>query len=202
MPVFWLLQYTHRRCFESFVQNAVDARREADQNTESTVVTNTMKLIGNSSSGYQIMDCSRHTKTIYVKVSHMDKFYDNRFLKPLNELPGQIYAVEMDKTRIELNETTIVGFCYPPRNNNCWLLLTPNLRCCNSIKISPLSVIWTNMTWLNRILIVFKWYLVRKNSTTWVDQKYDYCDTGWCKAVAVITLQKSPAAIYPTRKLQ
>ena len=65
--VFWFLQYTPRRCFQSFVQNVVDARREGDRNKNSTVVAETMKLIGNSSYGYQIMDRSRHTNTKYVK---------------------------------------------------------------------------------------------------------------------------------------
>ena len=77
--VFWYLQYTPRRCFETFVQNVVDARREGDQNKESTVVAETMKLIGNSSYGYQIMDRSRHTNTKYVKGSQVDKFINNRF---------------------------------------------------------------------------------------------------------------------------
>ena len=108
--VFWFLQYTPRRCFETFVQNVVDARREGDQNKESTVVAETMKLIGNSSYGYQIMDRSRHTNTKYVKGSQVDKFINNRFFKTMNELPEQIYEVEMSKTRIEHKEPIIVGF--------------------------------------------------------------------------------------------
>ena len=77
--VFWFLQYTPRRCFETFVQNLVDARREGDQNKESTVVAEKMKLIGNSLNGYQIMTSSRHTKTKYLKGSLVDKFINNRF---------------------------------------------------------------------------------------------------------------------------
>ena len=34
--VFWFLQYTPRECFQSFVQNVVDARREGDRNKDST----------------------------------------------------------------------------------------------------------------------------------------------------------------------
>ena len=108
--VFWFLQYTPRRCFETFVQNVVDARREGDQNRESTVVAETMKLIGNSSYGYQIMDRSRHTNTKYVKGSQVDKFINNRFFKTMNELPEQIYEVEMSKSRIDHKEPIIVGF--------------------------------------------------------------------------------------------
>ena len=50
-------------CFNKFVQSAVNARREGDQNPNSTVVAETMKLLANSSYGYQIMDRSRHTVT-------------------------------------------------------------------------------------------------------------------------------------------
>ena len=49
----------------NFVQSAVDARRQGDENPNSSVVAESMKLLANSSFGYQIMDRSRHT----VKVS-------------------------------------------------------------------------------------------------------------------------------------
>ena len=110
--VFWFLQYTPCRCFQTFVQNVVDARRKGDQNKESTVVAETMKLIGNSSYGYQIMDRSRHINTKYVKGPQVDKFLNNRYFKTLNELPDKIYEVESNKTRIIQKEHLIVVFFY------------------------------------------------------------------------------------------
>ena len=56
------------------------------------------------------MDRSRHTNTKYVKGSQVDKFINNRFFKTMNDLPEQIYEVEMSKTRIEHKEPIIVGF--------------------------------------------------------------------------------------------
>ena len=56
------------------------------------------------------MDRSRHTNTKYVKGSQVDKFINNRFFKTMNELPEQIYEVQMSKTRIEHKEPIIVGF--------------------------------------------------------------------------------------------
>ena len=44
----------------------VDARREGDENPLSGIVAETMKLSGNSSYGYQIMDRSKHTITKYL----------------------------------------------------------------------------------------------------------------------------------------
>ena len=45
------------------MQSAVNARREEDENLNSSVVAETMKLMANRSYGYQIMDHSRHTVT-------------------------------------------------------------------------------------------------------------------------------------------
>ena len=56
-------EFTPRKCFNSFVQAAVHARRKGDENTNSIVVAETMELLANSCYGYQIMDRSRHTVT-------------------------------------------------------------------------------------------------------------------------------------------
>ena len=55
-----------RKCYNSFVKSAVDARRQVDENPNSSVVAETMKLLANSSYGYQIMHRSRHTVTKYL----------------------------------------------------------------------------------------------------------------------------------------
>ena len=60
------VEYTPKKCFNSFVQSAVDARRQGDENPNSSVVAETMKLLANSSYGYQIMDWSRDTVTKYI----------------------------------------------------------------------------------------------------------------------------------------
>ena len=60
------VQYTPRKCFNNFVQSAVDARSQADQNPNSSVVAETMKLLANSSYGYRIVNRSRHTVTKYL----------------------------------------------------------------------------------------------------------------------------------------
>ena len=60
------VEYTPKKYFNSFEQTAVDARRKVDENPISSVVAETMKLLVNSSYGYQIMDRSRHTVTKYL----------------------------------------------------------------------------------------------------------------------------------------
>ena len=65
IPCF--VEYTPKNCFNSFVQSAVDATRQGDENPNSSVVAEAKKLLANSSYGYQIMDWSRHTVTRYLR---------------------------------------------------------------------------------------------------------------------------------------
>ena len=53
-----IVEYTPMKCLKSFVQSAVDARRQVDKNSKSSVVAETMRLLHDSSNGYQIMDRS------------------------------------------------------------------------------------------------------------------------------------------------
>ena len=61
--IYRFVEYITVECFNKFVQSAVNARREGDENPKSSVVAKTMKLLANSYYGYQIMDHSRHTVT-------------------------------------------------------------------------------------------------------------------------------------------
>ena len=70
-----LVEYTSKKCFNSFVQSAVDARRQGDENPNSSVVAETMKLLANSSYGYQIIETSRQTVTKYLT--------DKKHMRPL-----------------------------------------------------------------------------------------------------------------------
>ena len=108
--VFWFIEYTPKKSFGSFVDRVVQARREGDKNKNSTVVAETMKLIGNSAYGYQIMDRSKHTETKYVIGSHVDKIINNQFFKNMNELPYNIFEAELSKKEVVHKEPIIIGF--------------------------------------------------------------------------------------------
>ena len=54
------------KCLNNFVQSVVNAGRKSHENSISSVVAETMKILANSSYGYQIMDRSRHTVTKYL----------------------------------------------------------------------------------------------------------------------------------------
>ena len=49
--IYRFVEYNPVKCFNKFVQSAVDARREGDENPNSSVVAETMKLLTNSSYG-------------------------------------------------------------------------------------------------------------------------------------------------------
>ena len=50
--IYRFVEYTAKKCFNSIVQSAMDARRQGDENPNSSVVAETMKLLANSSYGY------------------------------------------------------------------------------------------------------------------------------------------------------
>ena len=108
--IYRFVQYTPKKCFNNFVQSVVDARRVGDENPESSVVAETMKLLGNSSYGYQIMDRSRHRETKYLNDEKTHKAINGKLFKRLNSVSKELYEVELVKSKIEHREPIIVGF--------------------------------------------------------------------------------------------
>ena len=104
------VQYTPRNGFDNLVQSAVDARQQGDENQNSSVVAETMKLLANSSYGYQIMDRSRHTVTKYLTDDKTHNAIISKLLKRLNHITDRLYEVELVKSENEHREPIIVGF--------------------------------------------------------------------------------------------
>ena len=101
--IYRFVQYTPKKCFNSFVQSVVDARRAGDENPDSSVAAETMKLLGNSSYGYQIVDRSRQTETKYLNDEKTHKAINRKMFKRLNNVSKEIYENEH-------REPIIVGF--------------------------------------------------------------------------------------------
>ena len=104
------VEYTPKKCFNSFVQSAVDARRKNDENRNSSVVAETMKLLSNSSYGYQTMYRSRHTVTKYLSDEKTQAAINSTLFKKLDHVNNSLYEVELAKAQIEHREPIIVGF--------------------------------------------------------------------------------------------
>ena len=104
------VEYTQRKCFNSFVQSAVDARRKIDESPNSSVVAETMKLLANSSYGYQIMDRSGHTVTKYLSDEKTHAAIISKLFRRLDQMNNSLYEVELIKAQIEHKEPIFVGF--------------------------------------------------------------------------------------------
>ena len=104
------VEYTPKKCFNSFVQSAVDARRKGDENPNTSVVAETMKLLANSSYGYQIMDRSRHTVTKFLSDEKRHAAINSKLFKKLDHVNNSLYEVELAKAQIEHRQPIIVGF--------------------------------------------------------------------------------------------
>ena len=107
--IYRFVEYTPVKCFNKFVQSAVDARR-GDENPNSSVVAETMKLLANSSYGYQITDRRRHTVTKFLSDEKTHGAINTKFFKRLDHINDQLWEVELAKAEIEHREPIIVGF--------------------------------------------------------------------------------------------
>ena len=88
----------------------VDASREGDENLLSGVLAETMKLLGNSSYGYQIMDRSTQTITKYLNDEKTQKAKNEPLFQSLKTVERDLYEVELLKSTIEHREPINVGF--------------------------------------------------------------------------------------------
>ena len=64
--IFRFVQYSHQKCFKNFFRLLVDVRREGGENFLQGVEAKSMKLLGNSFYGNQMMYSSRHTIMKYL----------------------------------------------------------------------------------------------------------------------------------------
>ena len=100
--------------FKKFLQSALNARREGDENPNSNVVTETMKLLANSSYGYQNMDRSPHTVIKYLSDEKTQVAINTKMFKYLDHINDQLYETKFGKSRYGAQRT-----------NHCWVLHTP-----------------------------------------------------------------------------
>ena len=108
--IYRFVEHTPQKCFNGFVQSVVDARREGDEKPDSKVFAEAKKLLGNSLYGYQIVDRSQHTETLYLNDENTHKAINNRLFRRLNSVSTDIHEVELVKSTFEHRETIIVGF--------------------------------------------------------------------------------------------
>ena len=104
------IEYTPEKCFNSVVQSAVDARRQVDENPNSSVDAETMKLLADNSYSYQIMNKSRQTVTNRLTDEKTHAAINSKLFKKLDDVDNSLCEVELPKAQIEHKEPIIVGF--------------------------------------------------------------------------------------------
>ena len=92
------------------MQFAINARRQGDENPNSSVVAETMKFLANSSYGHQIMDRSRHTLANYLNDEKTHSAINIKLFQRPNFITNQLYEVELVKSENEHPQPILVGF--------------------------------------------------------------------------------------------
>ena len=103
------VDYTQNNCFNSLVQSAVDARRQSDQNSYTSVVAETMMFRASNCYGHQIMHCSWHTLTKYLSDKNALEAFDRKVCKKLDQVNNLLYDVGFAKAQIEHTELIKLG---------------------------------------------------------------------------------------------
>ena len=104
------VEYTPKKCFNSFVQAAVDARRKGDEIPNLSVVSQTKKFPADNSYGYHNMDRRRHTVTNYLTDKRTHEAINSKLFEKLDHLNNSLFENELAKALIEHKEPILVRF--------------------------------------------------------------------------------------------
>ena len=104
------VEYTLVKCFNKFVQSALNARRQGDEIPISSVVVEVMKLLANSSYGYQFLDRSCTSITRYMNDDKTHAAINNEMFQRLGYINDQLFENELAECEIEHIEPLNVGF--------------------------------------------------------------------------------------------
>ena len=86
--------YTLKKRFNGLVQSAVDARIQGDENPNSSIIADTMKLRANTCCGYYITNRSQHAVTIYPSDKNTQATLNCKFFRKFNLVINALYEVE------------------------------------------------------------------------------------------------------------
>ena len=92
---YQFVEYTPAECFNEFVQFGVDARQQVNENLKASVIAETMKLLANRSSGYQMMVQTSHFVTKNLNDERLHTATNNKLFKRQAHTNDQLYGVEL-----------------------------------------------------------------------------------------------------------
>ena len=152
-----------------------------------------MKLLGNSSYGYQIMDRSRHTITKYLNDEKAHKAINEPLFKRLNRVEKDMYEVELLKSIIEHREPIIVGFFILQYAKVRMLELYYNFfdKICDVNKFETWRWTQTHVTW----------HLPKKIYTTVSNQIRELLGKKWGRVTAETLSRQMQNLIYSLERV-
>ena len=101
--IYTVVEYIPNAAFKSFMTQVAQARLDGDYDNDKAVITETMKLIGNSNYGKLIRNKEKHHDIVYINKSEIGiEIMDEHFFN-LTELPDSYYKVEKTKKKINLD---------------------------------------------------------------------------------------------------
>ena len=111
--LYQVVEFQQQRCFREFVKEVSDARRHGDDDPDTGIIADTMKVIGNPVYGSLIVDKTKHSDVKYVQGENETclKINDplSRNLECLDQ-EEQFYEVEMAKRKISLDLPIQLGY--------------------------------------------------------------------------------------------
>ena len=109
--IYQTVEFQKSACFQNFVKDVSDARRQGDADPNKAIIADTRKLEGNSAFGSTIMDQERFQDTVYVKGDGPAMMEVNLpQFKKMTPLDKEYYEIEKAKTTLRLNLPVQIGY--------------------------------------------------------------------------------------------
>ena len=109
--IYKVIEYIPSACFKNFQDKVSNARRQGDADPSTSIIADTMKLLGNSGYGSLIMNKERHQNVQYVQGEASAKLHINQaHFKNLTELDHDMFEVELAKKRMKLDLPITLGY--------------------------------------------------------------------------------------------
>ncbi|XP_063966739.1 uncharacterized protein LOC135156886 [Lytechinus pictus] len=103
------IEYKPVACFKHFGESVSNARRKGDVDPTTSVIADTMKLIGNSSYGKTITNKERHRNVKVCDEAKVQKHINNTLFRDLNPISDNCYEVVMAKRKINMDLPVQIG---------------------------------------------------------------------------------------------
>ena len=108
--VYQVVEYTPNPCFRRFGDAVSTARREGDVHPHKAIVTDTMKLLGNSGYGKTITNVDRHRDVKYCTEKAASLMVNDRRFRQLDVVVDDAYEIAMNKKTVTYALPVHVGF--------------------------------------------------------------------------------------------